>query len=311
MEEEGYIPEDEIEEEEEEFDEEGLRFRWKISTYSLSGLTILLNLIIVLILIFKRNLGSTLNKVIFLVSLADLGFGMCVIPFFVDNYVENNWNFTQEFCRFYTFYFTFHDLFQALSLIFVSIYISFKFTGMSVNTVGWTRTKLGMSLSIVVFSILLALPATLHAGIFQDPSSQQTFKQECRTLDIYTMPITYIFSSSILFCFSMGFLFSLCILGSPLLKGAYDPEEHSKKWRIILTLSVVNILYIICGFLLNFKEISRFLFKCCNIIKPFSELNDISYDAWSFSLLSSRTMLRPGVYLLFYQKYLLEKPYYY
>ena len=50
-------------------------------------------------------------------------------------------------------------------------------SGMSVNTVGWTRTKLGMSLGIVVFSILLALPATLHAGIFQDPSSQQTFKQ--------------------------------------------------------------------------------------------------------------------------------------
>ena len=62
MEEEGYLPEDGIEEEGEEFDEEGLRFRWKISTYSLSGLTILLNLIIVLILIFKRNLGSTLNK---------------------------------------------------------------------------------------------------------------------------------------------------------------------------------------------------------------------------------------------------------
>ena len=51
-----------LEEEEEKYDEDGLRFRWKISTYSLSGLTILLNLVIILILIIKRNLDSTLNK---------------------------------------------------------------------------------------------------------------------------------------------------------------------------------------------------------------------------------------------------------
>ena len=37
----------------------------------------------------------------------------------------------------------------------------------------------------------------------------------------------------------------------------------------MLSLSLVNIFYIITGFLLNFKEISRFVLDCCAILEPF------------------------------------------
>ena len=37
----------------------------------------------------------------------------------------------------------------------------------------------------------------------------------------------------------------------------------------MLSLSLVNIFYIISGFLLNFKEISRFVLECCSVIEPF------------------------------------------
>ena len=55
------------------------------------------------------------------------------------------------------------------------------------------------------------------------------FKQECRTLDTYTMVLTYCLCSSLLFCFTMSFLFSLCIVGSPLLKNAYDRAEYTQR----------------------------------------------------------------------------------
>ena len=48
----------------------------------------------------------------------------------------------------------------------------------------------------------------------------------------------------------------------------------------MLSLSLVNIFYIISGFLLNFKEISRFVLDCCAILEPFKskvfrdQLND-------------------------------------
>ena len=50
-----------------------------------------------------------------------------------------------------------------------------------------------------------------------------TVLQECRSWDVYTMLISYSIFSSLLFCFTMSFLFSLCILGSPLLSHTYDP----------------------------------------------------------------------------------------
>ena len=77
------------------------------------------------------------------------------------------------------------------------------------------------------------------------------------------MIITYSIFSSVLFCLTFSFLFSLCILGSPLLRDVYDPDEHTQRWRLLLTLSLVNIFYIISGFLINFKELSRLMYKCC------------------------------------------------
>jgi hypothetical protein len=50
------------------------------------------------------------------------------------------------------------------------------------------------------------------------------------------------------------------------------------RWRLLLTLSLVNGLYIVTGFLLNFKEISRLFYKCCEFEEPFlSELFIISH----------------------------------
>ncbi len=45
----------------------------------------------------------------------------------------------------------------------------------------------------------------------------------------------------------------------------------------MLSLSLVNIFYIISGFLLNFKEISRFVLDCCAIAEPFISKSSIMY----------------------------------
>ena len=63
------------------------------------------------------------------VAVVDLLYGCFVSPFFVENYVNNNWEQSSAYCSFYTFFFTFHDLFAPLCLICLSIYISLKFTG--------------------------------------------------------------------------------------------------------------------------------------------------------------------------------------
>ncbi len=42
------------------------------------------------------------------------------------------------------------------------------------------------------------------------------------------------------------------------------------RWRLLLTLSLVNGLFIVTGFLLNFKEISRIFFDCCDFAEPYS-----------------------------------------
>ena len=73
-------------------------------------------------------------SVIFAVAISDLAYGCFVSPFFVENYVRFSWEGSLDYCRFYTYYFTFHDLFAPLALIALSCYISLKFTG-ETNTV--------------------------------------------------------------------------------------------------------------------------------------------------------------------------------
>ena len=115
----------------------------------------------------------------------------------------------------------------------------------------------------LLFSVFLSIPATLKAAIFIDdppgkysgfPSKFGIFqtclntlqklmliifvgpdpvRRECRTLDTYTMVFSYFLSSSILFCFTMSFLFSLCIVGSPFLRDVIDREEYSQRYIFI------------------------------------------------------------------------------
>ena len=206
----------------------------------------------------------------------------------------------------------------------LSIYISLKFTGVTAEMKWKRQIYIAISLGIVLISMVLAIPATVQAGVFQDnPPDGGEFKEECRSWDVYTMIITYSIFSSVLFCLTFSFLFSLCILGSPLLRDVYDPDEHTQRWRLLLTLSLVNIFYIISGFLLNFKELSRLLYRCClvtslidgkitvtltlflrNSISP--DVNNITYDVWNFVLLVGEPMFRPLVWLTFYLAFLLD-----
>lgn len=287
----------------EEYDETGTRNTWAILTWIILALTLLLNLALLGILLVKRNLHSITNKMIFTVALSDLLYGCFVSPFLVENYVRNNWEQGTVFCSFYTFFFTFHDLFAPLCLIVLSIYISLKFTGVTAELKHKRVIYACLSLGVVVVSLLLAIPATLHAGVFIQ--NEGSFSQECRSFDVYTMLISYSIFSSLLFCFTFSFLFSLCILGSPLLRDVYDPDEHSQRWRLLLTISLVNIFYIISGFLLNFKELSRFIYNCCLMHSPLEDVNNITYDVWSFVLVALEPVLRPLVYLTFYLSFLM------
>merc|ERR1712012_1463611 len=146
------------------------------------------------------------------------------------------------------------------------------FTGVTAELKHKRGIYFGLAVGVISVSLLLSIPATYNAGVFQDVDGG--FKQECRSFDVYTMLISF------------SFLSSLCILGSPLLRDVYDPDEHTQRWRLLLTLSLVNIFYIICGFLLNFKELSRFLFSCCLISSPLEDINNITYDVWNFVLLA-------------------------
>eukprot|EP00092_Neocalanus_flemingeri_P008810 GFUD01009483.1.p1 GENE.GFUD01009483.1~~GFUD01009483.1.p1 ORF type:complete len:312 (+),score=53.20 GFUD01009483.1:247-1182(+) len=294
---------------EEEYDETGTRNAWAILTWIVVAVTIILNLVLICILVLKRNLHSIANKLIFSVAISDLIYGCMVSPFFVENYARLNWEQSLTYCRFYTFYFTFHDVFAPLCLIALSIYVSLKFTGVTAELKWKKQIYIALSVGVVAISLLLAIPATVQAGVFQDNPPEVEgvkgqYKQECRTLDVYTMLISYSICSSLLFCFTFSFLFSLCILGSPLLRDVYDPDEHTQRWRLLLTLSLVNIVYIISGFLLNFKEISRFLYKCCALTSPLEEINNISYDVGSFVMLAGEPLFRPLIILCFYWTFL-------
>lgn len=289
---------------EEEYDEGSRRDTWAILTWIVVAVTILLNLILIGVLVIKRNLHSIANKLILAVAISDLIYGCMVSPFFVENYVRLNWEQSLVYCRVYTFYFTFHDVFAPLCLIALSIYVSLKFTGVTAELKWKKQIYIAMSIGVVGISLLLAVPATIQAGVFQDNPPNGQFKQECRSWDVYTMLISYSIFSSLCFCFTFSFLFSLCILGSPLLRDVYDPDEHTQRWRLLLTISLVNIFYIITGFLLNFKELSRFLYKCCAITSPLEDINNITYDVWNFVLLVSEPMFRPLVLLSFYWTFL-------
>lgn len=289
---------------EEEYDEGSRRDTWAILTWIVVAVTILLNLILIGVLVIKRNLHSIANKLILAVAISDLIYGCMVSPFFVENYVRLNWEQSLVYCRVYTFYFTFHDVFAPLCLIALSIYVSLKFTGVTAELKWKKQIYIAMSIGVVAISLLLAVPATVQAGVFQDNPPDGQFKQECRSWDVYTMLISYSIFSSLCFCFTFSFLFSLCILGSPLLRDVYDPDEHTQRWRLLLTISLVNIFYIITGFLLNFKELSRFLYKCCAITSPLEDINNITYDVWNFVLLVSEPMFRPLVLLSFYWTFL-------
>lgn len=62
-------------------------------------------------------------------AIVDLLYGIFVSPFFVENYVDLYWNQSASYCKFFEFYFTFHDFFVPLVLILLSTYISLKYAG--------------------------------------------------------------------------------------------------------------------------------------------------------------------------------------
>jgi len=285
-------------------EESNLREIWRISTYVITAFTLLLNLIILVLVIAKRSFKSEANFAILLIGLADLGYGSIVLPFMVDNYINNDWNYSDNFCRFFTFFFTFHDIFLAILLVTFSFWIALKFSDVDIASRRGFSVKY-LLVAIALASIVFSLPATINASVFQERIGDKV-KQECRTSDVYSMLFFFGLGSSMLFCITMAFLFSLCILGSPLLKTSYDIQEHNHKWRLMLTFSIVNILMIICGFPLNFKEVLRFLYKCCSMKEIFTAVNTTLYDVWSFLLLGSASFLRPGVFLIFYHKYLVS-----
>ena len=51
------------------------------------------------------------------------------------------------------------------------------------------------------------------------------------------MVLTYFLASSLLFCFTMSFLFSLCIVGSPLLRDVYNDNQAFRQ-RYLISLNI-------------------------------------------------------------------------
>ena len=80
-------------------------------------------------------------------ALVDLMYGCFVSPFYVENYVKIYWNQSMGYCRFFEFYFTFHDFFVPLVLILLSTYISLKYSGEHYRANVHFEKKLGNFLS--------------------------------------------------------------------------------------------------------------------------------------------------------------------
>jgi hypothetical protein len=292
-------------EDDDEDDDGGTRTTWEILSWIVVVLTIVLNLVVIGVLLVRRNAYTVVNRAILTLGLVDLLYGVFVSPFFVENYIHLHWDQSQGYCHFFEYFFTFHDLFVPLVLVLLCTYISLSYSGATENF-GFKRPLyIGCAIVGIILSFVLAIPATVNSAIFIDNPPNGQYKQECRSLDNYTMVLTYCLSSSLLFCFAMSFLFSLCIVGSPLLKNVPDREEYIQRWRLLLTISLVNGLYIVTGFLLNFKEMSRMVFKCCDFDEPYISIDTTTYDVFSFVLLLSEPFLRPLALLCFYFKYLL------
>jgi len=290
-------------------DESGPRFAWKITSIIIVVLTLLLNLILVGVILVKRTSSNDLiNKALLCVGLVDLLYGVFASPFFIENYIDIHWNQSLGYCRFYEYIFSFHDLFLPLVLTALSAYVALKYSGANQTMKFRRQIYIGTFLVIIIFSVLLAIPSAIQSNFVMDDTGTE-FRIECRTKETYSMVLAYFFGSALLFCFAMSFLFSLCVVGSPLLRDVYDdPTAYSQRWRLLLTLSLINGLYIVSGFLLNFKEVSRYIFDCCEIEEPFLGTDTLTYDIWSFTMLLSEPMLRPLVTLGFYYKYVSRIP---
>ena len=98
------------------------------------------------------------------VAVVDLLYGCFVSPFFVENYVKNNWEQSSAYCSFYTFFFTFHDLFAPLCLVVLSIYISLKFTGVTAELKHKRGIYFGLAVGVISVSLLLSIPATYNVS---------------------------------------------------------------------------------------------------------------------------------------------------
>jgi len=273
------------------------RYGWRVGMYIVIVSILVANLVLIGLLLYRRQLRKVSKTIILGVAVSDLLYGAFVAPFFLENYVDNMWTQGLEYCRFFNFYFTFHDNFTAFALVLLSVCKTLKFTGLLTYQKKAGMVKAVSCVALLILSSLLALPATIHTEIITDVVNK-TEIEECRTLDIYTMPIIYGSVSSLLFCFAMFFFLSLCILGSPLFKDVFDQEEYGNRWKGLLKMSLVNGLFIGCGFLLNFKEVSRFFNKCCDIHSPFAEVNNSWYDSWSFCLYASKAVTRTIVFIL-------------
>ena len=99
------------------------------------------------------------------VAVVDLLYGCFVSPFFVENYVKNNWEQSSAYCSFYTFFFTFHDLFAPLCLVVLSIYISLKFTGVTAELKHKRGIYFGLAVGVISVSLLLSIPATYNVSL--------------------------------------------------------------------------------------------------------------------------------------------------
>jgi len=302
---------DDSEYDDSEYDESGPRFAWKITSIVIVVLTLLLNLILVGVIVVKRTSGNDLvNKAVLCIGMVDLIYAVFVSPFFVENYIDIHWGQSIGYCHFYEYIFSFHDLFVPLLLIALSAYVSLKYSGAGQTLKFRRQIYMAAFLSILAFSIFLAIPAAVHSTFIQDDTGP-TFRKECRATGPgeYSMVLIYFSASALLFCFAMSFFFSLCVVGSPLLRDVYDdPSAYSQRWRLLLSLSLINGLYIVTGFLLNFKVVSRMIFDCCEIKEPYAGTDTLTYDIWSFTMLLSEPMLRPLVTLGFYFKYISKTP---
>ena len=111
------------------------------------------------------------------VAVVDLLYGCFVSPFFVENYVKNNWAQSSAYCSFYTFFFTFHDLFAPLCLVVLSIYISLKFTGVTAELKHKRGIYFGLAVGVICISLLLSIPATYNVSFTRQIQRQRAKTQ--------------------------------------------------------------------------------------------------------------------------------------